>query len=134
MRKILYTTVLDNALLAPRYARIIPTTWGVRERLRFLADNVGIIPTTWGVPALFAAYPRRRGIIPTTWGVQGDGRAAFQQSGIIPTTWGVLFPGEKEKFVSFHSKCKVWGQRPDTVRQFKEPCQCGVPRIFQGAA
>ena len=36
--------------------------------------------------------------------------------------------------VSFHSKCKVWEQRPDTVRQFKEPCQCGVPRIFQGAA
>ena len=32
--------------------------------------------------------------------------------------------------VSFHSKCKVWEQRPDTVRQFKEPCQCGVPRIF----
>ena len=37
-------------------------------------------------------------------------------------------------YVSFHSKCKVWEQRPDTVRQFKEPCQCGVPRIFQGAA
>ena len=36
--------------------------------------------------------------------------------------------------VSFHSKCKVWEQRPDTVWQFKEPCQCGVPRIFQGAA
>ena len=33
-------------------------------------------------------------------------------------------------YVSFHSKCKVWEQRPDTVRQFKEPCQCGVPRIF----
>ncbi|MCI6935788.1 MAG: hypothetical protein MR762_03890 [Clostridiales bacterium] len=41
---------------------------------------------------------------------------------------------EKGGIVSFHSKCKVWEQRPDTVRQFKEPCQCGVPRIFQGAA
>ena len=40
----------------------------------------------------------------------------------------------KTSSVSFHSKCKVWEQRPDTVRQFKEPCQCGVPRIFQGAA
>ena len=39
-----------------------------------------------------------------------------------------------QRDVSFHSKCKVWEQRPDTVRQFKEPCQCGVPRIFQGAA
>ena len=41
---------------------------------------------------------------------------------------------ETDGGVSFHSKCKVWEQRPDTVRQFKEPCQCGVPRIFQGAA
>ena len=24
--------------------------------------------------------------------------------------------------VSFHSKCKVWGQCSDTVQQFKEPC------------
>ena len=36
--------------------------------------------------------------------------------------------------MSINEKCKVWEQRPDTVRQFKEPCQCGVPRIFQGAA
>ena len=42
--------------------------------------------------------------------------------------------GYRHYSVSFHSKCKVWEQRPDTVRQFKEPCQCGVPRIFQGAA
>ena len=41
---------------------------------------------------------------------------------------------ERASTVSFHSKCKVWEQRPDTVRQFKEPCQCGVPRIVQGAA
>ena len=33
-------------------------------------------------------------------------------------------------FVSFHSKCKVWGQRTDTVQQFKEPGQRSVPRIF----
>ena len=46
---------------------------------------------------------------------------------------GISFDKNKI-FVSFHSKCKVWEQRPDTVRQFKEPCQCGVPRIFQGAA
>ena len=26
-------------------------------------------------------------------------------------------------YVSFHSKCKVWGQRTDTVQQFKEPGQ-----------
>ena len=32
--------------------------------------------------------------------------------------------------VSFHSKCKVWGQRTDTVQQFKEPGQRSVPRIF----
>ena len=32
--------------------------------------------------------------------------------------------------VSFHSKCKVWGQRSDTVQQFKEPGQRSVPRIF----
>ena len=46
----------------------------------------------------------------------------------------VLIKAKNFTFVSFHSKCKVWEQRPDTVRQFKEPCQCGVPRIFQGAA
>ena len=34
------------------------------------------------------------------------------------------------KNVSFHSKCKVWGQRTDTVQQFKEPGQRSVPRIF----
>ena len=34
------------------------------------------------------------------------------------------------KHVSFHSKCKVWGQRTDTVQQFKEPGQRSVPRIF----
>ena len=32
--------------------------------------------------------------------------------------------------VSFHSKCKVWGQRTDTVQQFKEPGQRSVPQIF----
>ena len=32
--------------------------------------------------------------------------------------------------VSFHFKCKVWGQRTDTVQQFKEPGQRSVPRIF----
>ena len=35
-----------------------------------------------------------------------------------------------QKYVSFHSKCKVWGQRTDTVQQFKEPGQRSVPRIF----
>ena len=34
------------------------------------------------------------------------------------------------QYVSFHSKCKVWGQRTDTVQQFKEPGQRSVPRIF----
>ena len=34
--------------------------------------------------------------------------------------------------VSFHSKCKVWGQCSDMVQQFKEPCQRSVPRIFRG--
>ena len=33
-------------------------------------------------------------------------------------------------FVSFHSKCKVWGQCTDTVQQFKEPGQRSVPQIF----
>ena len=32
--------------------------------------------------------------------------------------------------VSFHSKCKVWGQCTDTVQQFKEPGQRSVPQIF----
>ena len=36
----------------------------------------------------------------------------------------------KVTIVSFHSKCKVWGQRTDTVQQFKEPGQRSVPRIF----
>ena len=36
----------------------------------------------------------------------------------------------KNRPVSFHSKCKVWGQRTDTVQQFKEPSQRSVPRIF----
>ena len=32
--------------------------------------------------------------------------------------------------VSFHSKCKVLGQRSDTVQQFREPGQRSVPRFF----
>jgi len=32
--------------------------------------------------------------------------------------------------VSFHSKCKVLGQRSDTVQQFREPSQRSVPRFF----
>ena len=38
--------------------------------------------------------------------------------------------GGFDGFVSFHSKCKVWGQRTDTVQQFKEPGKRSVPRIF----
>ncbi len=34
------------------------------------------------------------------------------------------------KNVSFHSKCKVLGQRSDTVQQFREPGQRSVPRFF----
>ena len=37
---------------------------------------------------------------------------------------------ERASTVSFHSKCKVWGQRTDTVQQFKEPGQSSVPRVF----
>ena len=33
-------------------------------------------------------------------------------------------------YVSFHSKCKVLGQRSDTVQQFREPGQRSVPRFF----
>ena len=36
------------------------------------------------------------------------------------------------RFVSFHSKCKVLGQRSDTVQQFREPGQRSVPRFFLG--
>ena len=32
--------------------------------------------------------------------------------------------------VSFRSKCKVLGQRSDTVQQFREPGQRSVPRFF----
>ena len=35
-----------------------------------------------------------------------------------------------ERYVSFHSKCKVLGQRSDTVQQFREPSQRSVPRFF----
>ena len=38
--------------------------------------------------------------------------------------------GNKSLIVSFHSKCKVLGQRSDTVQQFREPGQRSVPRFF----
>ena len=41
-----------------------------------------------------------------------------------------IFTYDDGVYVSFHSKCKVWGQRTDTVQQFKEPGQRSVPRIF----
>ena len=37
---------------------------------------------------------------------------------------------ERASTVSFHSKCKVLGQRSDTVQQFREPGQRSVPRFF----
>ena len=42
------------------------------------------------------------------------------------------FETEKSSTVSFHSKCKVLGQRSDTVQQFREPGQRSVPRFFRG--
>ena len=48
------------------------------------------------------------------------------RAGILSGQAGILSGND----VSFHSKCKVWGQRTDTVQQFKEPGQRSVPRIF----
>ena len=42
----------------------------------------------------------------------------------------LLFFWATVMFVSFHSKCKVLGQRSDTVQQFREPGQRSVPRVF----
>ena len=36
------------------------------------------------------------------------------------------------KLVSFHSRCREWGQRSDTVQQIKEPCLRVFPGFFRG--
>ena len=38
----------------------------------------------------------------------------------------------RTKLVSFHSRCREWGQRSDTVQQIKEPCLRVFPGFFRG--
>ena len=57
-----------------------------------------------------------------------QGRRQMSEFNLINENW--IKVRKNGSVVSFHSKCKVWGQRTDTVQQFKEPGQRSVPRIF----
>ena len=57
-------------------------------------------------------------------------RAGSYKRNFETTSGKVTLSIPRLRNVSFHSKCKVWGQRTDTVQQFKEPGQRSVPRIF----